>query len=113
VLEDPLVRKDLKRCGPLSLPNHKLMPDARWILKEIPTTPDAIIARSQARVQAAAGNDALRQRIARGVAIYPTGSAVFRQAIVDANDDPLDQVPPRGFKPILASQYYAVYVRCP
>jgi hypothetical protein len=110
VLANPLVHHDLERCGPLSLPNHKLMPDARWILD---VGPQNIIARSQARVQASVGNPALRQRIARGVAIYPTGNAVFRQAIVDANDDPLDQVPPRGFKPILASQYYAVYARCP
>ena len=63
-------------------------------------------------MQAAAGNAALRERISRGVAIYPTGEAVFRQAIVDANDDPLDQVPPRGWAPILTSQYYAVYARC-
>jgi hypothetical protein len=113
VLEDPRVRADLERCGPLSLPNHKLMPDARWILADIPPRPDAIVARSQARVLAHRGEPALRQQIARGVAIYPTGVAVFRQAIVDADDDPLDQVPPRGFEPILASQYYAVYARCP
>jgi hypothetical protein len=114
VLDDPRVRADLKRCGPLSLPNHKLMPDARWILDEVPTNPTQnIIARSEARVLADAGRPALRERISRGVAIYPTGEAVFRQAIVDTNDDPLDQVPPRGWRPVLASQYYAVYVRCP
>ncbi|HEY7962254.1 MAG TPA: hypothetical protein VID29_10055 [Solirubrobacteraceae bacterium] len=113
VLGDRRVRADLKRCGPLSLPNHKLMPDARWILGEVPTGTTRIVARSEARAQADRGNLALRERIARGVAIYPTGLAVFRQAIVDANDNPLDQVPPPGFKPILASQYYAVYVRCP
>lgn len=110
VLEDPRVGADLERCGgPLSLPNHKLMPDARWILD---VGPAAIVPRSQARVRARLGDPTLRRRIARGVAIYPTGTAVFRQAIVDANDDPLDQVPPRGFRPILASQYYAVYARC-
>lgn len=109
VLHDPRVRADLKRCGPLSLPNHKLMPDARWILN---IGPENIVGRSQARVEAAAGDDALRERISYGVAIYPTGEAVFRQAIVDANDDPLDQVPPPGWAPILTSQYYAVYARC-
>jgi hypothetical protein len=112
VLDDPRVRGDLKRCGPLSLPNHKLMPDARWILHEIPTRTTSIVARSEARVLARAGRPQLRRSIARGVAIYPTGEAVFRQAIVDANDDPLDQVPPPGWRPLLASQYYAVYVRC-
>jgi hypothetical protein len=109
VLHDPRVGADLKRCGPLSLPNHKLMPDARWILD---VGSQNIVGRSQARVLAAKGESALRERTSHGVAIYPTGEAVFRQAIVDANDDPLDQVPPRGWAPILTSQYYAVYARC-
>jgi hypothetical protein len=109
VLHDPRVRADLKRCGPLSLPNHKLMPDARWILD---VGSQNVVGRSQARVLAAKGDSTLRERSSHGVAIYPTGEAVFRQAIVDANDDPLDQVPPRGWAPILRSQYYAVYARC-
>jgi hypothetical protein len=113
VLENPRVRADLRRCGPLSLPNHKLMPDTRWILDARVGGFPEIVARSQARGQADAGRPALRERISRGVAIYPTGEAVFRQAIVDANDDPLDQVPPPGWAPILTSQYYAVYARCP
>jgi hypothetical protein len=103
----------MARCGPLSLPNHKLMPDARWILDEVPTRSESIIARSQARAEARVGETALRERASRGVAIYPTGEAVFRQAIVEAGDNPLDQVPMRGFRRILSSQYYAVYVRCP
>jgi hypothetical protein len=113
VLKDPRVHADLARCGPLSLPNHKLMPDARWILDENPTHPQNILARSQARALARNGEPALRERIARGVAIYPTGEAVFRQAIVETGDNPLDQVPMRGFQLILTSQYYAVYARCP
>ncbi len=48
-----------------------------------------------------------------GVAIYPTGSAVFTQAIVDVDDNPLDQVPLPGYRYLLTSKYYAVYVRCP
>jgi hypothetical protein len=111
VLSDPVVRNDLRRCGgPLSLPNHKLLPDARWILN---AGPRAVVARSQARTDRAKGSYALTRRISRGVAIYPTGSAVFVQAIVDVNDDPLDQVPALGFKRVLTSQYYAVYARCP
>ncbi len=112
VLEDPRVRADLARCGPLSLPNHKLMPDVRWIL-DVKGAGSRVIARSEARALADAGKPALREEISRGVAIYPTGEAVFRQAIVDTNDNPLDQVPPPGWAPILSSQYYAVYARCP
>lgn len=110
VLSSPSVRRDLARCGgPLSLPNHKLAPDARWILD---AGPNEVVARSQARSEVQKGNHALKQRLSRGVAVYPTGDAVFRQAIVDVNDDPLDQVPQVGFTRILTSQYYAVYVRC-
>jgi hypothetical protein len=109
VLGDPVVRADLRRCGPLSLPNHKLIPDARWILD---AGPGRVLARSQARVEAEHGKEALRRRVSHGVAIYPTGEAVFRQAIVDIDDDPLDQVPRPGFRRVLTSQYYAVYVSC-
>jgi len=111
VLHDPLVRADLKTCGPLSLPNHKLSPDARWILD---VGPAAVIARSEARSDSAAGSNALTDRVARGgVAIYPTGDAVFTQAIVDVDDNPLDEVPLPGYRYLLSSQFYAVYVRCP
>jgi hypothetical protein len=111
VLRDPAVRADLKRCGPLSLPNHKLAPDARWILD---VGPSSVIARSEARSDGDAGNHVLQNRIARGgVAIYPIGAAVFTQAIVDVDDNPLDQVPLSGYRYLLTSQYYAVYVRCP
>ena len=111
VLHDPVVRADLKRCGPLSLPNHKLAPDARWILD---AGPSAVIARSEARADAAVGVTTLQDRVARGgVAIYPIGDAVFTQAIVDVDDNPLDQDPIPGYRYLLTSQYYSVYVRCP
>ena len=111
VLRNPVVRADLKRCGPLSLPNHKLAPDARWILD---AGPAAVIARSEARSDADAGVTTLRDRVARGgVALYPIGDAVFTQAIVDVDDNPLDQVPLPGYRYLLTSQYYSVYVRCP
>jgi hypothetical protein len=46
------------------------------------------------------------------VAIYPTGQAVFREAIVDPGDDPIDQVPPAHFLRAATTQYYAAYVHC-
>ncbi len=50
---------------------------------------------------------------ARGsVAVYPLGSAVFVEAIVDVGDDPRDQVPQPGFRRIYTSRYYAVYANC-
>ena len=61
----------------------------------------------------AKGAHALENRIRRGsVAVYPLGSAVFVEAIVDVGDDPRDQVPLAGFKRIYTSRYYAVYANC-
>jgi hypothetical protein len=110
-LANPAVKAELKRCPLVSLPNNKLIPDARWILDS--TGQRDIVARSQARADADKGSHALEDRIRRGsVAIYPLGSAVFFEAIVDVGDDPRDQIPLPGFKRIFTSRYYAVYGNC-
>jgi hypothetical protein len=110
-LEDPEVKAQLRRCPLLSLPNNKLIPDARWILDSVGQ--HDIVARSQARADAEEGATELEDRIRRGsVAVYPLGSAVFVEAIVDIGDDPLDQVPLTGFRRIYTSRYYAVYANC-
>ena len=110
-LANPKVKAELKRCPLVSLPNNKLIPDARWILDS--TGQRDIVARSQARADADKGSHALEDRIRRGsVAVYPLGSAVFFEAIVDVGDDPRDQVPLAGFKRIFTSRYYAVYGNC-
>jgi hypothetical protein len=110
-LADPQVKSQLRRCPLLSLPNNKLIPDARWILDSVGQR--NIVARSQARADVGKGAHALEQRIRRGsVAVYPLGSAVFVEAIVDVGDDPRDQVPMRGFTRIYTSRYYAVYAHC-
>jgi Dolichyl-phosphate-mannose-protein mannosyltransferase len=110
-LHNPRVEAALKRCPLLSLPNNKLIPDARWILDSVGQ--HNIVARSQARADVAKRAHALENRIRRGsVAVYPLGSAVFIEAIVDIGDDPRDQVPLAGFKRIYTSRYYAVYGNC-
>ncbi|MCL2768694.1 MAG: hypothetical protein FWD42_01105 [Solirubrobacterales bacterium] len=110
-LASPGVRSTLHRCPLLSLPNNKLIPDARWILGGFGQ--HNIVARSEARSLAERGDPRLQQRIlARSVAVYPLGAAVFYEAIVDVGDDPLDQVPIAGFRRIYTSQFYAVYARC-
>jgi hypothetical protein len=110
-LANPKVKSELKRCPLVSLPNNKLIPDARWILDS--TGQHDIVARSQARADADKGSHALEDRIRRGsVAVYPLGSAVFFEAIVDVGDDPRDQVPLAGFRRIFTSRYYAVYGNC-
>jgi hypothetical protein len=110
-LADPAVKAELKRCPLLSLPDNKLIPDARWILDSVGQ--HNIVARSEARADADRGSPALENRIRRGsVAVYPLGSAVFFEAIVDVGDDPLDQIPLAGFKRIFTSRYYAIYGNC-
>jgi hypothetical protein len=110
-LASPQVRQRLRRCPLLSLPNNKLIPDARWILDSVGQ--HNIVARSQARADAKKGAYALQRRIRRGsVAVYPLGSAVFIKAIVNVGDDPRDQVPMAGFRRVYTSRYYAVYANC-
>ncbi len=110
-LRSPAVAAQLKRCPLLSLPNNKLIPDARWILDSVGQ--GDIVARSQASAQAARKDYELQERLGRGsVAVYPLGEAVFVDAIVDVGDDPRDQVPAVGFKRVYTSRYYAVYANC-
>jgi hypothetical protein len=110
-LNSPAVKAELRRCPLLSLPNNKLIPDARWILDSVGQRD--IVARSQARADVSKGAHALEDRIRRGsVAVYPLGSAVFFEAIVDVGDDPRDQIPLAGFKRIFTSRYYAIYGNC-
>jgi hypothetical protein len=110
-LHDPAVKDELRRCPLVSLPNNKLIPDARWILDSAGQRD--IVARSQARADVAKRAHGLENRIRRGsVAVYPLGSAVFYVAIVDIGDDPRDQVPLTGFRPIYTSRYYAIYANC-
>ena len=110
VLNDRVVRHDLAHCGePRRCPTTSWRLTPAWILD---APPSEIVARSEARADRAKGNDVLSRRIQRGVAIYPLGDAVFTEAIVDLNDNPLDQAPPAGFAHVLSSQFYAVYATC-
>ena len=87
------------RCGPVWTPNHKLVPDARWYL-DLPQ--DKVIARSS--------TDKVPDK---GVVILVHGrQALFNQALVTEFDDPMDSLPPPGFRRVAVSEYYAAYVRC-
>ena len=97
MLGDPQVRAGL-RCGPLTLPNHKLVPDSRWIAD----LPD------DARASPAADPHE-RPRIGRGVALYVTQPLRALQAGASrARPTPCSiQVPPAGFERV-----DSVDVRC-
>jgi hypothetical protein len=99
VLRDPAIAAAL-RCGPVYVPNHKLIPDVRWILDR---SRDGVLARSSDRVGTPR----------RGVAILVHQRiALFKQALVTDADDPVDNLPPPGFNRAATSRYYAAYVRC-
>ncbi|CAA9474679.1 MAG: hypothetical protein AVDCRST_MAG65-1029 [uncultured Solirubrobacteraceae bacterium] len=98
VLRHPEVQAGL-RCGPLTMPNHKLIPDARWIL-DLPY--DRVLARVDPAVRAE-----------RGVAVYATSrAALFRHAFSNPADPVLAQVPGPGFRRVATSPHYAAYVAC-
>ena len=105
VLHDPDVVRAL-RCGPVYVPNHKLIPDVRWILH---APQSDVVARSGLRSKDVPDPPPPR----RGVAILVHGRpAIFKQAFVTDNDESADNLPPPGFVRVATSQYYGAYVRC-
>jgi hypothetical protein len=103
LLNNPKVRAGM-RCGPVSTPNHKLIPDSRWIL-DAPV--DKVVARSDA---------SQRDRIHRGVAIYATNRlSLLRSGFTAGEETPQDtanNLPMAGFTWVAATSYYGAYVRC-
>ena len=99
VLHAPTVASAL-RCGPVYVPNHKLIPDVRWILDR---PRSGVLARSSEQVA----------EPRRGVALLVHDRmALFKQAFVTDDDRTVDNLPPAGFERAATSQYYAAYVRC-
>ena len=99
VLESPAVQEGL-RCGPLTVPNHKLVPDSRWILG---AGADRVIPRA----------DPDERRPRRGVALVVTSRfAVFKHAWSNETDSPLIQSPPAGWPRVETGDFYAAYARC-
>ena len=104
VLEAPAVKAAL-RCGPLTLPSHKLVPDARWIA-------DLPFERVWARVQTSSVKYAKREQ-RTGVAVVVLGRfAIFKQAWTDDLDPADAQLPPATWKLAARSADYAAYARC-
>jgi hypothetical protein len=103
LLNNPKVRAGL-RCGPLSTPNHKLIPDSRWLLD---ASADEVIARSDPHE---------RSRIDRGVAIYAVNRlALLRSGFTDGDtsaEDTFNSIPMDGFTRVAFTPYYSAYVRC-
>jgi hypothetical protein len=100
LLADPKVKAGL-RCGRLTLPNHKLVPDSRWIA-----------GLSYGKVRARA-DPKLRPQPTKGVGIYVTSRfAIFKHALTSPTDSVLIQVPPPGFQRVKVTPFYSAYVAC-
>jgi hypothetical protein len=104
VLQDPKVKAGLK-CGPLTGPNHKIVPDSRWI---------ADLGDGKVRARAESYRDDRDVPLqTKGVAIVVTSRfAIFKHAWTDAADDARIQVPPTGFERVKTTRFYAAYVHC-
>jgi hypothetical protein len=105
VLRNPTVTRAL-RCGPVYVPNHKLIPDSRWILHG---SRSSVIARSSFRTAAQPNPPPPKRGV---VILVHDRRAIFTQALVTATDNPLDNLPPPGFDRVATSSYYAAYVSC-
>jgi hypothetical protein len=103
LFRNPKVRAGLK-CGPVSVPNHKLVPDTRWVLN---AGVDDVIARSD---PASAG------KLGRGVAVYATNrQSLLRQGFTpdeSSTEDIKNSLPMPGYTFVAATGFYGAYVRC-
>jgi hypothetical protein len=95
ILDDPAVRRDM-RCGPLTFPTYRLVPDARWML-DLPAS--RVGARSARRRE-------------RGVAIFLVGTKELERFGFAAGTSPTTNAPDPGFAPIARNARYAAYAAC-
>ncbi|HEX8160009.1 MAG TPA: hypothetical protein VF526_21730 [Solirubrobacteraceae bacterium] len=95
-----------RSCGPITLPNHKLVADVRWLAR---ARADGVLARSDSRAAASSRRG--------GVAIILTGGTRFLKhpaygPFDQLADSPLVQVPPPGFVRARVGHNFTAYVRC-
>ena len=95
-LHDPAVAR-ARRCGPLTFPNYRLVPDARWIL-------DA--SRTQVGARSA-------RRRAHGRGDLPRRSQDAAPLRLRDGASPRTNVPDPGFVPVARHGRFAAYVSCP
>jgi hypothetical protein len=101
-LRSPVVA-NARRCGPVAISTHKLVPAARWSLR---APPGAVVARADPRPSTP------------GVVLIGLGSRLLTDPgygpfTPNSGDNGLkSQVPPDGFVLRGRSRYFAIYTRC-
>ncbi len=96
ILDEPVVRRG-RACGPVTLPNYRLVPDTRWVL-------DA----SQREVGARSA-----RRRPYGVALFFTDAKMLKRFGFAQGASTLTNVPDAGYELVAHNGRYAAYVRCP
>jgi hypothetical protein len=104
-LDSPRVQA-ARACGPISVPNHKLVADVRWLAD---AGVDGVVARTDPAQTA-------RQRRG-GVGLYLVGGTRFLKhpaygPFDQTEDSPSIQVPPPGFQRAKVGRYFSIYTRC-
>jgi hypothetical protein len=95
ILRAPVVQRDL-RCGPLTFPNYRLVPDTRWLL-DLPAP----------RVGARSA-----RRRSTGVAMFVLGAKELKRYGFAAGASPSTNVPDPGFAPITRNARFSAYAAC-
>ena len=84
------------RCGPITFPNYRLVPDTRWLL-DLPA----------GRVGARSA-----KRHAHGVAMFVLGrKALTRYGYADGAS-PRTNAPDPGYRPLTRNATFSAYSRC-
>jgi hypothetical protein len=96
LLDDPRVRTAM-RCGPVTFPNYRLVPDTRWHL-------DA--------PRSAVGARSARRRD-RGVAVYTLTRMGLRRLGFADGASPTTNVPDPGFLRIAVNARFSAFAACP
>jgi len=95
ILHEPAVQR-AARCGPITYPNYRLVPDTRWLLDV-----------SARRVGARSA-----RRHARGVAIFVLGNKALKRYGYADGASPTTNAPDPGFTPIARNATFSAYARC-
>jgi hypothetical protein len=95
ILHAPAVQRDM-RCGPITFPTYRLVPDTRWLL-DLPAR----------RVGARSA-----KRRSRGVAMFVLGDKELRRFGFAAGASPSTNVPDPGFVPIARNERFSAYAAC-
>ena len=105
MLDVPRVRAG-RACGPISVPNHKLVADVRWLAD---ADAEGVVARTD-RAQTA-------RQLRGGVGLYVIGGTRFLKhpaygPFDQTEDSAAIQVPPPGFVRAEVGRFFSAYVRC-